>query len=235
MKSGRVVAFLLVCSLVAGQAPVSAAPVPPGSKLYFPIILRSEAPTSPWVTILADDFETDGGAWEFVDHNGAVGGDFRPARRDCRPKSGDYSAWLVGGGADGALLPCGANYPNDANSRMLFGPFSLAGATAAKMRFDAWVNKAGLDLFCYAASSDNVDWNSGAVCIDFPSTGWTLLELDLADAGYSGVSFLGEPEVWVAFIFLSDGSSNAPEGAYVDNVRLSKCSQPSCPPLTVAR
>lgn len=235
MKIGRILAFLLACGLLAIQAPVSAAPNPPGHRVYVPLILHTAPPVSPWTTIFADDFETETGAWQYLDRNGLTGGDYRPARRECRPKSGDYSAWLVGGGDNGSQLRCGVNYPDDANSWMIYGPFSLSGATAAEMRFDAWINEASLDYFCYTASSDNVDWVSGAVCIDFPSTGWTTLPLDLANAGYSGVSFLGEPEVWVAFVFRSDDSDSAAEGAYVDNVRLSKCMQPSCPPFPGGR
>jgi hypothetical protein len=55
--------------------------------------------------------------------------------------------------------------------------------------------------------------------------------LDLADAPSLG-SLLGQPAVWIALVFVSDASAQYPEGAYVDNVELRRCSG-SCPAAAV--
>jgi hypothetical protein len=38
----------------------------------------------------------------------------------------------------------------------------------------------------------------------------------------------GESNVWIAFVFESNGSVNYSEGAFVDNVVLRKCTSPGC-------
>ena len=43
--------------------------------------------------------------------------------------------------------------------------------------------------------------------------------------------FRGEPEVWLAFRFVSDDNVTHPFGAYVDDVEISKCTNGACPPL----
>jgi len=42
-------------------------------------------------------------------------------------------------GADGRLA-CGGNYPDNADSRMSYGPFSLEDATAAELSFRLWLD-----------------------------------------------------------------------------------------------
>jgi hypothetical protein len=49
----------------------------------------------------------------------------------CRAFSGAQSAWVEGN----AGLACGSNYANDENAFLIYGPFSLADATAASLNF----------------------------------------------------------------------------------------------------
>jgi len=227
MKTRLILTVLLSCTLLAVQTPARSASAPAnGYKIHIPVVLGSTIPSTPWITILDDDFETDTGAWQFSDESDQDGGEYYPGRRMCWPNRGSYSVWMVGGGADGAALGCGANYPNNVNSWMTHGPFSLVGATEAELRFDVWVNEAYGDHFCYAVSTGGPDWD--ALCIYYPSTSWTTLTLDLANDLQTSV--LGEPEVWIAFIFQSDANDQAPDGVFVDNVLLRKCTQPACPP-----
>ena len=111
-----------------------------------------------WITLLEEGFETTPGPlWRFLDNNGANFGAYQWGRRDCRPYAGSYSAWAVGGGADGEKLACGSTYPDNVATTMTYGPFSLADAKMAQMRFNSLraVYGAG-DDFCWYASDDNV-------------------------------------------------------------------------------
>jgi hypothetical protein len=197
--------------------------------VHVPFIAQNfvSTPPGPWVTLLADDFESNTGVWQFVDRNGPTGGDYSPARRACFPYAGAYSAWLVGGGADGAALSCGDNYPPDADARMIYGPFSLVGATAAQLTFQANITTPDPnDRLFYGASSDGNAYQGFQV--SFPATNWTTITLDLAED--LPQSFLGLSEVYVLIAFQSDGSEQAPHGAHVDDVLLRKCIEPVCPP-----
>ena len=174
-----------------------------------------------WVTILEDGFEgAFPGPWEAVDADGPAGGEYFWGKRGCRPFGGSYSAWAPGGGEDGEMLPCGASYPNDLEAWMVYGPFSLADATAAEMRFRLWVSSEwGYDLLFWGASVDGSEFYGEAFSGE--SFGWQEVSFDLADV-YTLGSLLGEPQVWVAFVWVSDGDTTYPEGAYVDDVLLRK-------------
>ena len=168
-----------------------------------------------WVTIVEDDFEGEfPGPWDVGGHP-SFSGEYHWQPRDCRVLGGSYSAWAVGGGTDGSLLACGSEYPNYLYSYMVHGPFSLEDATAAEMTFQLWLRSEPLtDLFYYQYSTTGqYFWGSPALSGD--TGGWVPMRLDLAEV-------VGEPQVWVAFIFLADEDVQEIEGAYVDNVLLRK-------------
>jgi hypothetical protein len=78
--------------------------------------------TGEWITIFSDDFEgAFPGEWDVFDHDGDSNGEYFWWKRDCRPHTGGYSAWAVGAGADGSGLPCGSDYPDHADSAMIYG------------------------------------------------------------------------------------------------------------------
>ncbi len=204
---------------------------PPGAPkaVYLPLVLKAHTtPSNQWVSVLEEGFEGEPGAfWRFYDADGAARGTYFWARRTCRPDTGSYSAWAVGGGTDGAALGCGSAYPDNASAWMIYGPFSLADAAAAELRFRLWLNRASeVDRFCWGASSDGVTFPG--VCLSGTPSGWTSLALDLADVG-DGVNMLGKSQVWAAFVFQSDGAGHMAEGVYVDNVSLRTCLAGPCP------
>ena len=146
MKHLRGFLFLIVLLLgIAGAAIFTAnAGTPVGGntltpRIYLPLVARSEPTPAPgtWITVLAEGFEAKPGPlWQFRDDNGASHGAYQWGRRDCQPfTGGSYSAWAVGGGADGEKLSCGSTYPDNVQTTMLYGPFSLADAKMAQMRF----------------------------------------------------------------------------------------------------
>jgi hypothetical protein len=101
---------------------------------------------------------------------------------------------------------------------MVYGPFSLAGATAADLQFKLWLNsESGSDEVFWGASTNGADfygWSTSGYSI-----GWADAMLDLSEVYMLG-NLLGETEVWIALVFESDYSVNSPEGAYVDDIIL---------------
>ena len=207
----------------------AAVAAPPPKKVYLPLVLNSSPPAVGWTTLVSTDFEgTWPSPWTILDDNGTVGGEYYWGKRNCRAYAGSYSGWAVGAGAQGSVLGCGANYPNVANSWMIYGPFSLAGTKAADLKLKLWLNsQSTYDEICYAAALDGFDfWGD---CASGNSAGWTDRILDLSNVYRLG-NLLGQPNVWIAIAFYSDSSTTNAEGAYVDDIVLRKCpSGGTCP------
>ena len=239
MKSRLALSALLVFVALMAQFPAHAAPDAIRGP-FLPFVAQDfTGASSGWVTLLADSFESENVVWDFVDRNGATGGDYRPARSTCSARTGLYSVWMVGGGADGSLLPCGANYPDNADSWMIYGPFSLADAKEAQVNWRFWFNNAdgagvsdGSDQFCYLSSKDQTQWRGH--CLQVPTAGWSSLTYQFRDTAPGNTyDFRGEPQVWLAFRFVSDDNVTNAFGAYVDDVVISKCITGGCPSLAV--
>jgi thermitase len=188
------------------------------SYFFLPYVARNPVPvpSETWQTIMNEKFEgtfpTTG--WE-------VSGDYQWAKRDCRPYRGSFSAWAVGATLNGPRLDCDSYYPDGVNSWMVFGPFSLEGASDAQLTFQAWVNVAsGDDQLCHMVSLDDLNFSGFCTTSSFPQETWTDEVFELTDVRDFNV--IGEPAVWLALGFASDSINNAPEGAYVDNLVLRK-------------
>jgi len=103
---------------------------------------------------------------------------------------------------------------------MIYGPFSLADATAAELTFDWWSDtEYSYDIFFWGASINGENFYGIKVTGDWSS--WTTGELlDLSDVYHLG-NLLGEDQVWIAFLFASD-YSETDKGSFIDNVLLRK-------------
>jgi len=208
----------------APAPPLAAQATPSCPRVFLPLVMRS------WTTIASQDFEGSfPGQWEVL-----ANGEHKWGKRSCRAYAGTGGGWAVGGGADGSSLNCGASYPNDARSWLVYGPFSLADATAADLTFKLWLNTESdlsnpgkHDDLCRMASVDGQSFYGS--CTAGYTGGWIDRSLDLATLQIPGVgSPLGKPYVWVALVFVSDSSITHPEGAYVDDVVVRKCTAPTC-------
>ena len=244
MKHLRVFLILIVLLLgIAGAAIFTAnagAPVAGNTltpRVYLPLVARGESAPAPgtWITVMEEGFEAaPGPLWQFRDDNGAVGGAYQWGRRDCLPYTDSYSAWAVGGGADGTLLGCESTYPDNVATTMIYGPFSLADVKMAPVRFKLRYDQVlSGDDFCWYASDGTV---AAGRCLDAQPSGWTTLDLDLDDLDpfTPGMSVLGKPQVWVGFRFASDGTGHASPGPFVDDVIIRKCLDMLCSPLGAA-
>jgi len=202
---------------------VNAGGAPSSAKTYEMSVVSRSTPPPGWVTLLSENFEGSfPGAWQVTSNGGYSWG-----KRNCKPYAGSYSGWAVGGGANGTALSCGSNYSNNVDTAMTYGPFSLAGATAGDLKFKLWLNsESNYDFVCRYASIDGN--NFSGTCTSGNSSGWIDRVLDLANAPTLG-NLMGRSNVWIALRFISDGSNTYPEGAYVDDIVLRKCTSASCP------
>ena len=235
---------LMTYSLPKGQSTHSPGPVTMGilqdvgwdaagitldKQAHLPLVVRNLNPSAGWTTIMTEDFEgTFPAGWSLFDNDvPPAHGVYHWAQRGCRAYTGSNSGWAVGGGANGAGLSCGGNYPNDADSWMIHGPFSLADATAGELSFKLWLKtELDYDGACRFASTDG-SYFSGWCTSGDSGGAWMDQVLDLG-------SQAGQPNVWVALVFSSDDSVNYVEGAHVDDIVLRKCTSGSCVVLTSA-
>ncbi len=243
MKHLRMVLSLIILLLgIAGAAIFTAnAGAPVGgsaltTRIYLPLVARIT-----WITLLEEGFETaPGPLWQFRDDNGESGGAYQWGRSDCLPFTGKHSAWAVGGGVDGTNLTCGDAYPDNVQTTMLYGPFSLADAKMAQVRFRLRYDQVlSGDDFCWYASDASLLSNAtvaGGLCLNAQPSGWTTLDLDLGalDTGTQVVSVLGQQQVWVAFRFTSDATGHNSPGPFVDDVLIRQCLDTLCSPLSTA-
>ena len=170
--------------------------------------------------VFSEDFEgAFPGTWIVVDRDKATNGEYYWAKRNCRAFSGSYSGWAVGGGANGSSLACGSDYPNNAHSVMINGPFSLEGATAGNFKLKLLLNSEENDYFFLGASVDGQEFYGNYVA--GYSDGWVTMSLDLTKI-YELGNIVGKPRVWIAVGFESDGANTLAAGAYVDDIVLSK-------------
>lgn len=208
-------------------------PTPTPLTLFLPFVAKQPTPIPTltptptpvpggYSTIVSADFEgTFPSPWVTFDNNGGSFGEYYWGKRNCRPYTGSYSGWAVGGGANGSGLGCGSNYPDNAEAWMVYGPFSLASATAADLKYKLWLNsEPTYDGVCRLASIDGT--NFYGLCTTGNSSGWIDRVLDFTSVPTLG-NVTGQPNVWVAIIFASDADTNFAEGAYVDEVALRKC------------
>ena len=189
-------------------------------QVFLPLVASHHAPsTTGWTVIVEEDFEgLFPGQWQLRD--GEPGeGLYVLGPRACRAFSGSQSGWVVGGGA-GAGLGCKSAYPRHVESWMVYGPFSLAGASDAELAFQLWLNSEPEydGVFC-GASIDGVEFHGYSVTGN--SAGWVQHALNLRAVPELG-DLAGQEEVWIALLFVSDGVVRMQEGAYIDDIVLRK-------------
>jgi subtilisin family serine protease len=129
-----------------------------------------------------------------------------------RPYSGAYSGYSVG-----SDIASPGPYPNNVDAWMVFGPFNLVGAEAARVDLQAWIQtESYYDYFKVAVSLDGSQWYGLQFSGDWED--WRNIALDLHQVPTLG-SLLGEPQVWLALVMQSDVSITF-EGVYVDDVTI---------------
>ena len=187
--------------------------------------LRASAPTA-WVQMMAEDFEGTWptGLW-------SVSGNPTWDDDDFKPHWDQWSAWCANGGTSG-LDPEYNDYPNNMDAWAKYGPFDLSDAVDAMVIFYYWYEtEQNWDWLGLYASEDGVNYY---LIVEYSgSTGGSWLDDVHHLTAVPGLGDLtGDPTVWIAFRFRSDGSATD-QGAFIDDVSLWKdtCSVPATPVL----
>jgi len=138
---------------------------------------------------------------------------------------GSWSGWP--GCAGTGAIPSNGKYPKNLNSWMVYGPFSLVGATEALVTFKHWTDtEEGHDYFQYMASIDGSNFSGNQLSGNW--TPWKDETFDLKNV-YSLGDLRGQPSVWIAFRFVSD-SSVQDYGTFLDEINIQKYTTPSTAP-----
>jgi len=166
-----------------------------------------------WSTIMSETFEGifPNSAW-------VVSGDPTWDDQYCLCYGGSWSAWCANGGASG-VEPCPGtvDYVNNMDAWMIYGPFDLSKATDARMTFQlSTVTEMDFDWCAWMASPDGNNWFGTQVSGN--TSGWIPRVMSLAGS-------VGDPSVWIAFRFTSDGSVVF-TGSYVDDIVIEQYVQP---------
>jgi hypothetical protein len=114
---------------------------------------------------------------------------------------------------------------------MIYGPFSLEGATDAELRYQAWLNVHAADRdpdsgteydgLCHMASIDGVYFAGTCTTSEFPQKTWTEVVFSLRDVEELG-NLTGKEQIWIMLAFRSGLFDSTLEGVYVDDVLLQK-------------
>jgi hypothetical protein len=179
--------------------------------------MQAPAAATDWTVTFEEAWENgfDDAVWLTIDRNGATGGEYKWADRAVTNplNTGLRSAWAVGGGEDGqAKDPADGGYPGGVDSWLIYGPFSLSGASDAELSFTYAFEADAGDTFSVLASTDGADWNGQQ--IDSGDGSWQARNFTLAD-------YAGQPKLYLAFRFASDNSGDPNKGgAWVDDIAL---------------
>jgi len=136
-------------------------------------------------------------------------------RSNHRASAGRYSIYCAGMGP--AAPGDGGPAPANTASWTFVGPFDLSETTAGTLTFDLWMRTEEFqDVFMWLVSTDGETYSGSARSTD--TNGWQTITTDISNWGAAG-NVIGEPEVWIAFVYQSDHSGLF-EGAYIDEVSL---------------
>lgn len=175
------------------------------------------ATSTAYDTIMIEDFETgeiDTNKWELT-------GDPTWGITEDRKQSGQYSIWCATGGDSAVSTKNG--YPNNMNSKIIFGPFDLSDVNYAKLTFMHFIDTEGeKDWFSCFASVDGLNFHGISISGQEGFFGvWAEEVLNLNNV-YGFGNMTGEKQVWIAFIFESDSISTSDKGVFIDDIILTK-------------
>jgi hypothetical protein len=174
------------------------------------------------------------GAWQWI-YNETFEGDFPGTNWTLygNPTWNDTNYAALGGSRSGwcaaSSVSPSSGYPNNMDAWMVYGPFSLAGATTAQANF--WYKNSsepGIDSLQWLASTDGSNFYGHKTSGDQPT--WSMVTFDLTAVPTLG-NLCGRDQVWFALRFVSDGSVSGLPGAFVDEIVIQKDVLPTVPDL----
>jgi Zn-dependent metalloprotease len=181
-----------------------------------------------WQTILSENFDVKEfpySPWRAYDNNGSTGGQVYWDDQNCVSHDPSWSLWAADGGTN-RLNPCTDNYANNMDSWTDYGPFDMSNTTDGIFEFHVNnVSELNYDHFKWMVSVDGT--NFYGFQISGNTNGWQYKSLDLKNVPTLG-NITGRSQVWIAFIFTSDGSVTPGKGAFVDDVAVKKLVSSQC-------
>jgi hypothetical protein len=183
---------------------------------------KSQTPTAPevtlgtWQQIASEGFEL---AWPFgnwtVTDLSADGYDRYWDDDSYNHQLGAWAAWPANGGANLIDPAAGTHdYPNNMNTRMVYGPFDLSDAVFADTDFYLWrETEPGYDFLAFEVSHDGVNFQ------ELVRWSGSVRQWEFEDIYYN--SYIGDNSVWIAWHFYSDESVTY-DGPWVDSIRVWK-------------
>jgi hypothetical protein len=157
------------------------------------------------IEVMKEDFETrfpnPSSLWMVFDNDGAENGEYYWGADDFNPYQGEHSAWCARSGANG-LDPENNNYPNNCNSWMVHGPFSLRNAIAGTLEFSFWLrSELRQDWLSWLFSTDGMHFSGTSTSGNVGE--WQNETINLAYTPLGNLIGTTSP-VWIAFIFTSN-------------------------------
>lgn len=166
--------------------------------------------TDDWTPDFSEEFETDLTNWTVFDlSDDGLDRQWGIDTQDAY--SGNQSLWVAAGGADG-FASGNTGYPDNLNTWFVSGApldlsSTLAGFVEFHMNFDI---EAEYDFVFVGVSTDG-EYFAGEYWTG-DSGGWNYYSVDLS-------SYIGEPQVYLAWYFFSDESNPTPHaGVWIDDV-----------------
>lgn len=225
-------------TVAVGQGSLPATFDPTAGTLHS--VPASEAPTSlpearggqQTVVIFADDFEAPSlnAGWTVQVANGATNAFW--GLTTFAASSGTRSVFCAAAGT--AAVQAGtAPYPSNMQTRMVYGPFSLADAQSGGIALNYYYDtEFNFDFMSVYVSVDGLQTFGGYDGSGVSGLDWAPLIMDFSQVPTLG-NILGAPEVYFVVAFNSD-ASNESVGAFMDDVLIQKNVgvSPTTPPPT---
>jgi hypothetical protein len=153
----------------------------------------------------------------------------------CFAMEGTWAAWPADSGPGSVDVCSGATYPNNLDSRLIYGPFSLADAQSASLDFFFRIeSESCCDQLQWLASSDGINFDGFGISgtytggpsfrDNFFANGYNFVSFDLTNVPNQG-NLTGDSSVWIAFRFISDFSITG-RGPFIDSITLRKNTDP---------
>ncbi len=190
--------------------------------MLFVVMCSATYSQSNWTTITSENFEGTfpSTSWSAMYNSGYTNAYWGKVNNVSH--TGSYSAWCAAAGTNG-ISPTLGYYPDNTNSWLVYGPFDLSDALAARLSFYLkYSTEPTNDYFYYGVSIDNGSYYGNY--LTGTSNTWTKYIFNLADSSTYLGNLCGQKNIRIAFNFKSNGTYNHYSGAYIDDIILEKYS-----------
>ncbi len=200
----------------SGKQTPAIQPPPVSTKPQDPRSVSSPA-SDPWIQIMSEGFEfcvMPCPGWTVVDRSND-GYDRKWGDSNWFAHQGSWAVWPAAHGNDSIYPP--TEYPNNMDTRMIYGPFDLSNAQYGYTRFWLWRDmEQDFDWIALEASHTGNDNDFQEIARWTGSSGgyWEQKEAWLDN-------YVGDNSVWLSWRFYGDYSVTA-QGPWVDDIELWK-------------